>query len=85
MAPAYIEFPCGDSFIGENIGIDLSVTEHKNVIVIPYEAIFLEAGKPSVYTVKNNQAVLHPVTLGIREKDKVELTSGVEKGDLVII
>lgn len=84
MAPASVELPCENSFIGDNIDIDLCVTEHKNVIVIPYEAVFLKAGDPFVYTVEDNQAVLHPVTLGLREKDKVEITSGVEKGDLVI-
>jgi len=85
MSPAYVDFSCDNCVIGANIPLDLLVATRKNVLVIPYEAVFLRQGKTYVYCVKENRAKLTPVSLGIREKDKVEITSGLSEGDLIIL
>lgn len=84
MSPAYIDFPCSNCMIGSNILIDFVVVERKGVFVVPFEATFLRDGKMYVYLVKNNKARLCPVTLGVREKERVEITSGLSVGDVVI-
>lgn len=85
MSPAYVDFPCADCMIGANIMIDFIVVERKGVMVLPYEATFLRDEKPYVYVVKDNKVALCPVTPGIREKDHVEIISGIQVGDPVII
>jgi len=84
MSPAYIDFPCTNCMIGSNITIDFVVATRKDVFVVPVEATFLRDGKTYVYLVKDNKATLTPVTLGVREKERVEITSGLVVGDLVV-
>lgn len=85
MSPAYVDFPCEDCIIGSHITIDLVVAKLSQVLVIPHETVFLREGKTYVYVVKDDKATLRPVTLGIREKNRVEITSGLSVGELVII
>jgi membrane fusion protein (multidrug efflux system) len=85
MSPAYVDFSCDNCMVGSNITIDFIVVEHKGVMILPYEAIFLREGKPHVYGVKDNKTALCPVTLGIREKDRIEVTAGIKAGDPVVI
>ncbi len=84
MSPAYVDFSCENCVIGTGIDVDLTVQRKEKVIVIPFEAVFLRNGKTFVYCVKENKAVLTPVNLGIREKEDVEITSGLQKGDILI-
>lgn len=85
MSPAYVSIQCENCIIGSTVDVDLVVNEKKSVIVIPYEAVFLRDGKTFVYVMKEGQAVLTPVELGIKEKEKVEVTSGLKKEDAVIL
>lgn len=85
MSPAYVSIQCKNCIIGSTIDVNLVTNEKHNVIVIPYEAVFLREGKTYVYIVKDNQAEQIPVELGIREKEAVEITSGLKKDDQVII
>lgn len=85
MCPAYVTYPCSDCLIGTSVDVDLIIEQHKNVIVIPFESIVIQESKHFVYVVKNGKAVLTPVTLGLREKDQVEITSGLSVGEQVII
>lgn len=54
-------------------------------IAIPTEAIISEAQGKSVWTVKNNRAVLTPVVTATRTDTMVEVTKGLAVGDSVII
>ena len=85
MSPAYVDFSCENCVIGAGIDVDLTVQRKEKVIVIPFEAVFLRNGKTFVYRVKENKAGLTPVNLGIREKEDVEITSGLQKGDILIV
>ena len=85
MSPASVEINCNDCLIGSNVDVDLSLVEKKQVIVIPFEAIFLKQGKPSIYVIENNQASLKKVELGLREKEFVEIISGLEVGEAVVV
>lgn len=85
MCPAYIDYPCKDCLIGTTLDVDLVIAQHKGVIVLPVESIVIKDDHYFVYIVKNGRAVLTPVELGLREKDKIEIISGVTVGDQVII
>jgi membrane fusion protein (multidrug efflux system) len=84
MSPAFVYYPCNKCVVGTEINVDLVVQHKKGVIVIPFEAVFLRNGKTFVYLVNDNAAVLTPVELGIRAKDKVEIKSGLSQGDVLI-
>ncbi|WP_052045920.1 efflux RND transporter periplasmic adaptor subunit [Candidatus Paracaedibacter symbiosus] len=83
--PAYVTYPCNDCLIGATVDVDLVIEQHTDVIVLPFDAIVFKDGNIFVYLVKGGKATLIPVTLGLREKDKIEVTEGVAVGDQVIV
>jgi membrane fusion protein (multidrug efflux system) len=85
MCPAYVTIECQDCIIGQTVPIDVAIAEHRSVLVIPYEAVFLRDGKSVVYIMKENKATLQPVTLGLREKERIEVQRGLKSGDQVIV
>lgn len=85
MCPAYVDMTCQPTcLIGSSVPLDLVLKERRNTIVVPYESTFLREGKMYVYRVKDEKVHLTPVTLGIREKDKVEIIEGLTMGDVVV-
>ena len=59
---------------------------HANALVVPSQAVYRdEKGQPHVYRVQGNTAEAVPVQLGLETQDRVELLSGVQEGDTVIL
>lgn len=85
MCPAYVDIECPNCIIGTTTDVTLTINEKPDVIVIPFEAIFLRESNPFVYVVKENKSVLTPVTLGLRDKLHVEITDGLKEGDHLIV
>lgn len=66
--------------------IEITVTEKKNVTVIPWDALNEDSeGKLYVLTGGNNVNNKKEVTAGINDGDKVEIISGLNPGDTVLI
>lgn len=84
MVPVYVEIDNQDHVIGSNVYVELSIIDKQQVIVIPFEAVFLQQETSSVYIIKDNTLELRPVKLGIREKDLVEIESGLEIGEEIV-
>lgn len=84
MSPAVMDYDCIDCVVGSNIYVDLVTAHKKDVIVIPAESVFIREGKSHVYVVEKDEATLKPVTPGVRSKDKIEITEGLNEGELVI-
>jgi membrane fusion protein, multidrug efflux system len=84
MCPALIDVPTHNFVIGASVDVDLTLEQHKGVLVLPSDAVFLRNGESFVYKVEDEKAVLVPVILGIREKDRVEIVSGLSEKDVVI-
>lgn len=84
MCPASVEVGCLKCIIGSIVDVNLVTEEKFNVKIAPYNATFIRNGQNFVYIVKDNKAEMTQVTLGIRQKDKVEILSGLEQGDLII-
>ncbi len=84
MCPAYAEIECPTCVVGTTVDVSVVTKEKEAVLVIPFESIFLQEGKPFVYILKDNKAVLTPITLGIRDKTHIEITSGLKAGDQLI-
>ena len=65
--------------------LNLIVERRTQAVVVPEQAIWPQGEQPFVYTVVNDRAKLIAVTIGERFDGKVELRSGIETGNPVII
>jgi multidrug efflux pump subunit AcrA (membrane-fusion protein) len=65
--------------------VRLILKEYKNVPVILKEAVMGKEPDLYVYMVKDNQAILQKVTLGLRQGPYFEVQEGLKEGDLIVI
>ena len=61
------------------------VKEIADVMAIPERAVFTAEGRPAVYVVREEVAHLVPVETGIKSDGFVEIRSGLDTGDEVIV
>jgi len=72
--------------LGMYLSAQITIEDHKNALIVPAESIYRdEQGQPHVYTVAKDTATLVNVTLGIQTKDRVEILSGVNEGDTIVL
>jgi membrane fusion protein (multidrug efflux system) len=64
--------------------VELNLKQINDAILIPTVAIVPELKGQSVYLYKNGVSVPQKVEVGIREAERVQITSGLNKGDTVI-
>jgi membrane fusion protein (multidrug efflux system) len=84
-APAHVTFPCKTCISGEMVDVDLHLISKKDIIVVPTSCVFISDKEHFVYKVANGIANIGPVKLGIKEKDKVEITEGLAEGDEIVL
>lgn len=84
MCPAYLNIQGNDLIVGSTLDVNVVVEEEKNVLVIPYAAIFMKDGKTCVYRIEDKKAKLVNVTCGIRNKDSVSIKDGLHVGDTIV-
>jgi len=65
--------------------IELTTSEHKNVPLIPIEALGKEDDKTFVYIVSDGKAVKKKVETGITDGVKIQIVSGLNPGDEFIM
>lgn len=63
----------------------ITVAVRPNVLQISASAVLTTAGKPIVFIVEGGKAVHREVTLGERQNDLVEITSGLNGGEQVAV
>jgi HlyD family secretion protein len=67
------------------VSVDIEVARRADAIVLPSEAVRDASGtRPWVMKAIDGRAQLQPVEIGIRGAGRIEITSGLEPGDLVI-
>ncbi len=64
--------------------VDLSLDLHANALTIPATALVTEGSDKFVYTVRDGRAVRTPVTIGLDDGIRVEITSGLTDSDAVV-
>ena len=57
----------------------------KDVIIVPRKAILVRSERPLVFVVENNIALWRYIEMGKQNSEDVEIKSGVEEGELVIV
>ncbi len=64
--------------------VRLVVAERGEAVLVPEQAIVPQGEKLFVYVIEDGKAAMRPVELGVRQAGRVEVTSGVKAGDVVI-
>ena len=70
--------------IGEEAEVYIT-TEKEKALVVPLSSVFLWQGKTGVLMVKHSRATFQPVSLGVQDGRNVVVSSGLQKGDLVVL
>ncbi|MDQ3846101.1 MAG: efflux RND transporter periplasmic adaptor subunit [Bacteroidota bacterium] len=65
--------------------VRLSFQPDENAVVIPSQAVIPQARGKKVYILQNGQAKFVDVTTGIRDSAMVQITSGLNAGDTVLV
>lgn len=81
-----IEIPNGRARLkpGMYARVRLISDNKDDALVVPKSAVIDSQGRKGVYLVKNGQAVLRYVTLGLEEPERIEVTDGLAEGDEVV-
>jgi len=65
--------------------VQLVIKQYNSVPAVLKEALLGREPEVYVYTVKDNRALLKKVGIGIRQGPYVQITSGLEQGDMIVI
>ena len=66
--------------------LDLTLKVRDQAVLVPETAITISSDKASLYTIESGDtAQLKPVTTGLRMGGKVEITDGLNGGELVVV
>jgi membrane fusion protein (multidrug efflux system) len=65
--------------------VELKLSENKNALLIPTQAIIPQQQGESVIVAKNGKAHFVAVKTGIRKESMIEITSGLQPGDTLLV
>jgi membrane fusion protein, multidrug efflux system len=86
LVKAYVKNPEQRLRPGMFANLDLTLKVRDQAVLVPESAVTISSDKASLYTVDGAQnAQLKSVTTGIRLAGKVEITSGLQGGELVVV
>ncbi len=71
--------------LGQRLEVFIKVNAPKTCVNIPAKLISWKNNSPFVLCIIDGKITEHPVKLGIRSKDKVEIISGVQAGDKIVM
>ncbi|HDM42950.1 MAG TPA: efflux RND transporter periplasmic adaptor subunit [Firmicutes bacterium] len=63
----------------------ITISEPREALFVPIDALIEEDGGYSVFIIEDGTAKLHPVSIGIKEHEMVEIIDGVGSGDIVVL
>jgi len=70
---------------GVSVKITAETYKAENAVTIPYDAVYYESAGAYVYVVKDGTAKKTMVTTGLFDEENIEITSGLQVEDVVII
>lgn len=70
---------------GYNVDIKIVTAAKDDVIAVPDSAVFDYAGSSCVFIVDNGKAVIRKVKKGIEGDKLIEITEGLNEGDMVLV
>jgi membrane fusion protein (multidrug efflux system) len=70
---------------GAFVSIGIVRERHETALLVPRESVIRELRSAHVFVTRDDTAVKRAVTLGIEEEEMVEILSGVEAGEAVVV
>jgi len=70
---------------GMFVEVRIAIGKKENTLVIPRKAILFKQNKTYVFVLNQNSVTQREVTLGLTEEDEVEVTSGLDDGEILVI
>ncbi len=71
--------------IGQRAEVYIETARKENAVIIPQRIIVWRQGQPGVFVIDNARTYWHKVVLGIEGKETVEVTDGLQPGQVVLI
>jgi HlyD family secretion protein len=68
-----------------NVGVNILVAEHDNVLTIERDALHTDDDKPYVYRIVDGRLKRQPVEISLQNLTRVEITGGLAEGSLVAL
>lgn len=75
----------GDLRAGQFVNVDIVTDVLSERITLPRTTVLVDGASPRVFVVENGRAVERTVVLGYSRGDEVQIESGIEAGDTVVI
>lgn len=72
-------------FPGYNLDVKFTVDQKENVLVVPKSSLFPYKEGEALWVVRQGKAEIQPVTTGFEHNREIEVVSGLNAGDLVIL
>lgn len=85
MGKVHVAFSTWKSAPGRHVQLAVAVKEKLEVLVVPYQSVFIEKGSPHVYKIQENKTVLTPVKTGIQSGETIEIVDGLNLGDQIVL
>lgn len=70
---------------GSSSTVKIFTDHRKKAVVVPYEAVCQRGEQEYVFTIENGRAVQNPVATGYLLERVIEVRSGLEGGETVIL
>jgi multidrug efflux pump subunit AcrA (membrane-fusion protein) len=72
--------------VGSPVQLVIAAETHDTAIVVPLAAVVRDDGEePAVFVVNKGIVERRPVSVGITDAERAEITAGVEAGEVVVI
>jgi len=78
--------PAGQLRLGMFLTGQVPLETHAHALVVPSQAIYRDSdGQPRIFRADSEKAEAVPVKLGIQTQDRVELLSGAQEGESIVL
>ena len=84
MTKVKTEVELQDQKPGRSIYVNVALEKRSGVIVIPEEAVFMRKGIMHVVVVKELVAEYRPIQVGLKQHNRIEITSGLKEGEVIV-
>jgi HlyD family secretion protein len=72
-------------FLGQKADVHIETAREERALQVSKSTLAMRGGKPGVFTMDRGRARWRPVQIGLRGRDSLEITSGVDEQDHLIV